>query len=514
MKVVFRVDASIEIGSGHVIRCLALARPLRELGAEIFFISRDLEGNLHDRISSEGFSLSSLKDPEILKPSQDQETSAEYAGWLAVPWQADAAQTINAIGSKDIDWLVVDHYALDKRWEVQLRPYTKKIMVIDDLADRPHDCNLIVDHNFISEFEKRYRNITPDTCICFLGPRYALIDSEYSRRRSSISIRTGPIRQILVSFGGYDPSNLTQMTTEAFIDLRRSDIRLDVVINSKSKHLDTINELIVPHSNITLHKSLPTLASLTASADLVIGAGGVTTWERCCLGAPALVITMAENQIPIARHLDRQKIIRLIGDHKTVSRDDVFGELKKIVQTANIEEWSSKCMSLVDGKGINRVTDLLTLTVNTCLKVRRARHEDESLLLGWVNDPLVRKNAFEGSLISPESHHRWLVSKLKDKENCMLFVIETLEELPIGQVRFECNGTQWEIHYGLWAPIRGLGLGTKMLAEALSVFRQTKSDVTLFGRVKRDNFPSRRIFEALGFKKKSEEHFLVYHQST
>jgi RimJ/RimL family protein N-acetyltransferase len=134
--------------------------------------------------------------------------------------------------------------------------------------------------------------------------------------------------------------------------------------------------------------------------------------------------------------------------------------------------------------------------------------------LGWVNDPLVRKNAFEGSLISPESHHRWLVSKLKDKENCMLFVIETLEELPIGQVRFECNGTQWEIHYGLWAPIRGLGLGTKMLAEALSVFRQTKSDVTLFGRVKRDNFPSRRIFEALGFKKKSEEHFLVYHQST
>ena len=355
MLVVFRADASHEIGSGHVVRCLTLASALREEGAQCRFVSREHGGNLLDLIRQQGFDVICLPVASASTEGSSGEAETAHAAWLGERWQNDAAATASAIGETRADWLIVDHYALDARWEGALHSHCDRLMVIDDLADRPHDCDLLLDQNLVADAENRYEDKVPASCRLLLGPEFALLQPQYGELHASTAARSGPPRRVLVYFGAAHTGDLTRLAVEAFLSLERADIALDVVLNPDDPDAELIRDQIRGHENIVLHGGLPSLAPLMAKADLAVGAGGTTTWERCCLGLAALVVTIAENQKPAAAELQRQGLIRWLGDKAGMDLATLRQGLETVLRDGVADAWSARCRQLVDGQGANRV---------------------------------------------------------------------------------------------------------------------------------------------------------------
>ena len=172
-------------------------------------------------------------------------------------------------------------------------------MAIDDLADRVHDCDLLLDQNLVAQMHTRYRDKVPAACGLLLGPEYALLQPIYAELHDRIPPREGPIRRIFISFGGADSDNLTGRSLSAFLSLNRPDIEVDVVITTSGPYAETIRRQVAGHGNIHLHSDLPTLALLMAKADLAIGAGGATVGSALP-GAANSCHDAGENQRPIA----------------------------------------------------------------------------------------------------------------------------------------------------------------------------------------------------------------------
>jgi len=482
-------------------RCLALASALRGSDVAASFVCRMHDGHLCDMIEHRGFVVARLP---AFKAGSEVDDASAHAGWLGVSWKQDAEETCAAIEASDVrpDWLVVDHYALDQRWESALRPSVGRIMVIDDLADRVHDCDLLLDQNLVARMHERYASKVPVACGLLLGPEYALLQPTYAELHDRISLREGPIQRIFLFFSGADSDNWTGRTLSAFLQLNRPDIDVDVVITSDGAHAKTIRQQVAGHENIHLHSDLPTLAPLMAAADLAIGAGGATSWERLCMGLPALVVTLAENQRPIAEELQKQDLIHWLGHHDVVDALTVGQALDELIQHGLDKDWSSRCFAAVDGCGVGRVCAALTVTARALLRARHAEWKDEALLLIWANDPTTRKSAFSQEPISATIHHAWLRNRLGCRDRCRLYIVETTDGEALGQVRFECQEQVWEIDYALAPMFRGRGLGRPLLETALSQFRSELPGALVFAQVRDTNYPSRRVFESLGFEAK------------
>jgi UDP-2,4-diacetamido-2,4,6-trideoxy-beta-L-altropyranose hydrolase len=398
---------------------------------------------------------------------------------------ADAAQTITALKGHQYDWLIVDHYALEHRWEAKLRPYCERIMVIDDLADRLHECDLLLDQNLIANQDHRYDNLVPTNCARLLGPAYALLQPSYGDLHPRSPPRLGAVKRILVSFGGSDRQNVTGRVLDAFLALDRLDIALDVVVSSGSPLSAELRGKVAIYDNVTLHEGLLSLSELMMRADLAIGAGGATSWERICLGLPTLVVTLAENQKPIAEELDRQGLVRWIGDESLVTEPTISEELSKLISDHDWRQHcSSRCLKLLDGRGAARVADILLLRPTTSIIVRQARLEDESLLLNWVNNPLMRKNSCDTDTIDQDTHRLWFFKRLRRADLYQILILQTESSLPIGQVRFECRDDTWEISYSLDGMARGRGLLASFLQAAIREFRRTRKNALVFGKVR------------------------------
>jgi len=361
MKVAFRVDASLQIGTGHVMRCFTLAEGLRENGSECRFICREHQGNLIDFVREKGFETVTLTNNEIItqQDTVDISSSSEHRTWLGCDWQTDAEQTSSTLEVTYPDWLVVDHYALDVDWEMKLRPYCKRIMVIDDMADRMHECDLLLDQNFVEDMESRYLDKVPEACTLLLGLDYALLQPVYAEMHRSVQARK-TVKRILIYFGGADQSNLTASAISAILQLNRPDIEVDVVTSSKNPQLGAIQKQILNIDNIQLHCDLPTLAYLMLNADLAVGAGGFTNWERLSLGLPALVVTLAENQRLVASNLNNLGLIKWIGNVDEVDTQKIMSELKRILEMTDVTEWSNRCLKVCAGNGLSKVVDELS----------------------------------------------------------------------------------------------------------------------------------------------------------
>ena len=307
--VAFRVDASLQIGSGHVMRCLTLATALREQGASCHFICREHQGNLIDQIRCMGFAATALAKGglDLLPTAQDGESLPSHASWLGTSWQADARETQAALQSLSPAWLVVDHYALDRRWELALRPHCVRLMVIDDLADRSHECDLLLDQNLGREDED-YIDLVPATCAILAGARYALVRPEFAALRPYSSQRRErpQLRRLLITMGGVDQPNATGQVLEA---LRQCPLRLDCGITIvMGLHAPWLAQVQAQAANFSrpceVKVDIRDMAQLMADSDLAIGAAGGTSWERCVLGLPTLMVVLAENQQKIAAALE------------------------------------------------------------------------------------------------------------------------------------------------------------------------------------------------------------------
>ena len=236
MKIAFRVDASSQIGTGHFMRCLTLADALKQRDAQIRFISRHLPEHLRDMLAAKALQFMPLNSSSIESISDDLAQSH----WLGTSQHVDAQDTIQALSDQTWDWLVVDHYALDARWESVLRQTAKKTLVIDDIADRQHDCDVLLDQNFYADMQTRYTGKVPEHCQLLLGPRYALLREEFRQLREQITPRTGPVKRVLVFFGGVDADNYTARAIKALANIGSHDLKVDVVLGAQHPHREQI----------------------------------------------------------------------------------------------------------------------------------------------------------------------------------------------------------------------------------------------------------------------------------
>jgi UDP-2,4-diacetamido-2,4,6-trideoxy-beta-L-altropyranose hydrolase len=278
-----------------------------------------------------------------------------HAHWLGASQTQDAQASVQALSDRTWDWLIVDHYALDARWESALRRTARQIMVIDDIADRQHDCDVLLDQNFYADMQTRYTGKVPSHCQLLLGPRYALLRDEFRKLREQVKPRTGPVKRILVFFGGVDAGNYTGRTIEALAEMGAKEAHVDVVIGAQHPCRAEIETNCVAQGFVC-HVQTDKMAELMAAADLAIGAGGSASWERCCLGLPALLVALADNQIDIAQALDLNGSCIYIGTFEMVNATAMQHEITDLLGTPDqIERISRSAFSLVDGMGADRV---------------------------------------------------------------------------------------------------------------------------------------------------------------
>lgn len=510
--IVIRADASKRIGHGHVTRTLNLAEGLQKKGARVAFVCRTHDGHLGDEIARRGFPVHLL--PAASKPAHGTDTGSvpsadtAYATWLGAPWMTDADQTIAAIHALSPaigrpDWVVVDHYAIDHRWESRVGTVAPRVLVIDDLADRRHACDLLLDQNLVARMTERYDPLLAAESELLLGPKFALVADSYRAARAVARPRSGAIKRVLIALGGGEVGDLTARCLAAACAALPPGVAIDVVVTRAA----AAAVRAAADSRVTLHHDLPDLAGMMACADLAIGGGGMMNWERLCVGLPALVLSVAANQRPIAEALAMSGLVRHLGDAAAVSAQTIRDVLAEFVSRGLDPRWSIACSAVVDGLGVERVCAALLADRNSSLRARPARVGDEALMLRWANDPETRRRAFNPAQIDRATHHDWFAARLSDGEGCHLWIIEIADAVPVGQVRFQHHApvpleaeAYWEVHYAMSSPFRGRGLGTRLLGTALDALAATlRSPVRIIGQVRLDNVASQRVFHSLGF---------------
>ena len=364
--ILIRCDASLLIGSGHVMRCRTLARELQRRGADVCFLCRRQPGDLISLLEQE-FVVLALPE-QSLAACDGLAGSDLYGSWLGCTQGQDATQCLEVLAEAAINsasWIVADHYGLDARWEAQLlaglsgRDAAPKLLVIDDLADRTHQADLLLDQNFFGEAtHQRYRDLVPPQCHQLLGPHYALLGQEYAQLHPLVPPRN-ELRRVLVFFGGVDPDNLTGRSLEVLQDPALADLAVDVVLGLQSPHRKVVDELVSIRPSTTLHAPLASLAGLITRADLAIGAVGATTWERACLGLPSIAIPFASNQVPVSQVLAHDGFIGLITFHPETFSSRLINELRLFREAKYMQNVSLLCKTLTSGEGAQLCTGYL-----------------------------------------------------------------------------------------------------------------------------------------------------------
>lgn len=344
MNVFIRTDASASIGTGHVMRCLVLADDLRKEKVAVSFICRPLEGHLIHYIRKRGYTVHVLPCPKLI------DSEARTMPWTDKIQKMDAEQTIQVIsGKSEIHWLISDHYGIDRRWERLIKPFVQRLMVIDDLANRPHDCHLLLDQNLYKNADERYTKLIPEQASALLGIKYLLLRPEF-RSIKNIKTRDGTIERLLVSFGGSDPTHETLKALQAIERLNQPNLHVDVVVGFSNGDYFKIKEFAERMPGTVVHHQIDYLARLMTKADLSIGAGGSTTWERCFVRLPALTIETADNQSEILSFLKEEGAVCHLGVSDKVTENDISVQLEKLLSDpGRVRRMSARCALMMVG---------------------------------------------------------------------------------------------------------------------------------------------------------------------
>ena len=364
MRIVFRTDASIQIGTGHVMRCLTLAEALKARGVKCSFVCRPHVGHLLELIGQHGHEVIAL--PTLQNASEHNNKSTSHLDWLGIDWMTDAIEVKQALhfkmGNKPVDWLILDHYALSSGWEQEMSTFAARTMVIDDLADRSHRCDILLDQN-LGRTAQDYNGLLSSDTLNLIGPQYAMLRPEFAEnRQQSLQRRADSphLKHLLISMGGVDTTNATGKVLEA---LKRcalpSDFRITVVMGKHSPWLEQV---------VATTKSMPkptevmvgisNMAKIMADSDLSIGAAGGMAWERCCIGLPSIVMVLAKNQFPGAMALQNVGAAIVI---QTINQlIDLLNQWQLQRSTSAILlKLSQEAAAVTDGNGCARVAEHL-----------------------------------------------------------------------------------------------------------------------------------------------------------
>lgn len=290
MKIIIRADASTEIGSGHIMRCLTIANHLKKRGHEILFYMLPLPGNLINYIETCGYDV--------------------IAEW------------------REVDIIIVDHYQIDAQIEKQLYIYAKKIVVIDDLANRAHECDVLLDQNIVADYENRYNDLVPEHCQKLLGPRYLIMRDEFIDIRQNRRERNYQVENLLIFMGGTDPTHETMKVLKALETFSFS--KVNIVCGNGNEQKELIQS-ICNERGYQYHQQINYMASLMNEADFSIGAGGLTTWERCYVGVPSSSTIVADNQSETTYFTEKLGAVWNVGWHEAVT-STTYEELLNSIQ--------------------------------------------------------------------------------------------------------------------------------------------------------------------------------------
>tara|TARA_B110000093_G_C12915825_1_gene386888 strand:- start:365 stop:1456 length:1092 start_codon:yes stop_codon:yes gene_type:complete len=354
-KVAFRVDASSNTGSGHLMRCLTLAAALKECGFYVLFVCRHIPLHLQSMVEA-SYDLKMLEGTE----SSNLVRASSYSSWLGVSQEKDLMDSVKALSNQVWDWIVVDNYSIDYIWEFQIKKsgLAKNILVIDDLADRKHDCDVLLDQNFGRECGD-YVRLVPDCCTLLIGPLFSLVRDEFSAlRKTSLARRKKyKLTNILITMGGIDSLNVSGQLIEALSScVLPEDISITVVMGQSADWLSEVQSAVANSPlNIRIIINAENMSQLMLEADLCIGAAGSTSWERCTLGLPAILFCIADNQKSVVDALSKSGAALTMG--LTGKSIDSVALSAKIAEVSSRScEMIEKSASVTDGEGARRVS--------------------------------------------------------------------------------------------------------------------------------------------------------------
>jgi UDP-2,4-diacetamido-2,4,6-trideoxy-beta-L-altropyranose hydrolase len=500
-RIVFRCDASAAIGGGHVARCMALAHALKSRGAAVELVTRALPDRVRElHVDDVVERVHDLATGSAVRPVADEGQPLAHADWLPASQTADAAQTVEALASGPrAHWLVVDHYALDARWERAVRPHVARILTIDDLADRTHACDALLDQNFFLEPEQRYDGLVPRDAERMLGPHYALLRSEFAAARDGLRERDGAVSRIFVCFGGFDGACQTVRALQAIEAANLDGVAVDVVVASDHPERSWIERYCAGH-DARIHFDAANVAALMARADLAIGAGGIMNWERAALGLAAIVATVAENQHAIARDLAQERACIYLGLAHEWHADTLAAWLRALRGTPSIvRALAARASALTDGKGAARVAARLLPEPVT---LRRASAGDCDAIHAWRNAGETRRYSGDSNVIPIEQHRAWFARVVEDEKVALL--VGEREGSPVGVLRYDVGGARAVVSVYVVPGLHGRGLGPALLRAGTAWMLEHYPDVTeLRAEVRHDNAASIQAFAAAGYTMQS-----------
>jgi UDP-2,4-diacetamido-2,4,6-trideoxy-beta-L-altropyranose hydrolase len=474
---IIRADVSTHIGTGHLMRCLALAQAWQDAGGHTVFVMCTDAPAIEDRFKLERMEIVHLSAPL---------GSAD-----------DAMQTADLSRRMGASWIVVDGYHFGADYQRFVKEAGLCLLFIDDNghADRYY-ADIVLNQN-LHAHESLYANREYYTRL-LLGPSYALLRREFCKWRGWRREIPEVAHRVLVTLGGGDPDNVTLTVIQALQQVVIDRLEAVVVVGGSNPHYEELQSA-ARDSRITigLERDVKNIPELLAWADVAISAAGTTAWELAFMGLPSLLVIQADNQSATAERLNGVGVARNLGRPDSFSPDKVAQELTEILSTDGTQtEMAYHGQRLVDGDGVARV---LMHLKNIGLRLRKAREDDCRLLWEWTNDPEVRAVSFSSEPIPWETHEEWFKSRLSD-QGCILYIATDSEGNPIGQIRYEFGGDEAIVSISIEKNSRGKSYGSTLLElSAHEVFGASRI-TTIHAYVKAKNDASIRVFEKAGYR--------------
>lgn len=475
-KVLFRVDSSIEIGGGHLSRCLEIAKLLNQRKINVFFLCKELEGNLNEWIKYENFKLFIIRENYISIEEEIKDIEK-----LLKPFSP-------------FKYLIIDNYSIDKVWENAIKKIIPKIVVIDDLANRKHNCDILIDQNYISNHENRYKALVPKETIQLLSSKYAIIKDKIKNNKRLSKPNFKKPSKLFICFGAIDSKGYTLATLRALKKISHKFELISVFTSNKNISLKDITYQGSLINNCKIYTDHNLLPDLLSSSDIAIGAGGTMSWERALLGIPSLVFGIADNQTKVLESLIKNGIVIGESSSKFPDENKIQNWLEVIISNPKLlEGLSERSRKIIDGYGCNRICEVLFPSE---IKFRYAIDKDSKKIFEWRNLPEIQKISKKQDEIKFYDHQKWF-------ENCMhnpnsILLIAEYDLSAIGVIRFDINDKEAEISiYKIPGKKKIFGLLNKSTSWFFENYPKIK---TITANIIPNNVKSCEAFFSAGYK--------------
>ena len=513
--VAIRVDASTRMGTGHVMRCLTLATKLKEHGVKVIFLSKKHQGNLNNFIKQNGFELL-----ELSAPKQSIESQIDEKLWLGCNYQDDVKECQQALNGLIINLLIVDHYSLDHQWHKLIKTQHQnnksqaqplKIMVIDDLANRKHDCDILLDQTLGRE-TCDYKNLVPNHCQLLLGADFIMLRDEFLQSRQLAKNKrkqTSSVSNILITMGGTDPDNIAEKLLNWLIKFKQSNNKTQVTLvsNQASPFIENLKAIGTNHSWITIVSNPESMSKLMLTADIAIGSSGATAWERCCLGLPSLSIISAKNQSFLNKSLSKAGAIINLGHFSDLNYTNFTESLKQVINvTSSYQEMVTQSFACCDGLGITKVAKALVATLSHDVFLQEASYDDCQVMFNWQSNSEIRKYSHNPEPVKWQQHCDWLKSTLASNNKHLYMIKYTCPNSHIlqsvGILRLDAiQNSQykidacWQISILIAPEYQGKRIAEKAINEIPNAYKKQG----IIAEVHSNNTASHRLFSRTGF---------------